>query len=188
MFAYRNLARPSSERNHPEADWNRYRVPQPNIGSSSEVLRKSWGEGLRAQKRIETPQEGPQSQLIWTLGILGIWIINWRTSYRLDLGLHIYVPDVYLGLHVGPQKLEWGLSLKLLPVCGSPSSNLVALYGLSERGCTYPCRDLICVWGMQVGGGEVSGGSTHSEEKRKGNGGRDWVKGGLWRGYKEIWM
>lgn len=36
----------------------------------------------------------------------------------------------------------------------------------------------MCV-GDAGGGGEVSGGSTHSEEKRKGNGGRDWVKGGL---------
>jgi hypothetical protein len=30
----------------------------------------------------------------------------------------IYVAGVKLGVYVGPPKLEWELSLKLLPVCG----------------------------------------------------------------------
>ena len=33
-----------------------------------------------------------------------------------------YVADVQLGLYVGPEQLEWGLSEKLLPVCGIHSS------------------------------------------------------------------
>jgi len=31
---------------------------------------------------------------------------------------HTYVLDVQFGFHVGPEQLEWGLSQKLLPICG----------------------------------------------------------------------
>jgi hypothetical protein len=37
---------------------------------------------------------------------------------------------VQLGLHVGPEQLEQGLSLKLFPVCGMDSSIWDALCGL----------------------------------------------------------
>ena len=61
-----------------------------------------------------------------------------KNIHRLDLGLpaHIYVADVQLELHVGPEQLEWGLSQKLLPVCGICSSSWTALSGLSERRIT----------------------------------------------------
>jgi hypothetical protein len=52
---------------------------------------------------------------------------------RLDLGLLSYVPNVQLGLHVGPKQLEGGLFLKLLPVYGTCSSSGTALFGLNGR-------------------------------------------------------
>ena len=51
-----------------------------------------------------------------------------------DLGLpHTYVADVQLGLHLGPEQLERGLSSKLLPVHGICSYSWAALSGLSGR-------------------------------------------------------
>ena len=48
--------------------------------------------------------------------------------------LHTCVADINLGLHVDPEKLEQGLSQKLLPVCGICSSSWVALSGFNGRG------------------------------------------------------
>jgi len=42
---------------------------------------------------------------------------------------------VLLGLHVGPEQLKQGLSLKLLPVCGICSSSWAALSGVTETSC-----------------------------------------------------
>jgi hypothetical protein len=47
-----------------------------------------------------------------------------------------YVTDVQIGLHVGPQQLEWWLSQKVLPARGICSSSWAALSGLSGRGST----------------------------------------------------
>jgi hypothetical protein len=53
----------------------------------------------------------------------------------MDLGLQgSYVADVQLGLHVGPEQPEQGLSQKMLPVCGIYSTSWAALSGLSGRG------------------------------------------------------
>jgi hypothetical protein len=52
--------------------------------------------------------------------------------------LRTYVAGIQLGLHVGPEQLEWGLPQKLLPVrgiYGICSSSWAALSGLSGRGC-----------------------------------------------------
>ena len=47
---------------------------------------------------------------------------------------HTHVADVQLGLHVGPEQLEEGLSQELLPVCEICSSSWAALSGLSAEG------------------------------------------------------
>ena len=47
---------------------------------------------------------------------------------------HTYVVDMQLGLYVGPQILEQGLSQKLLSVRGICSSSWAAFSGLSDRG------------------------------------------------------
>ena len=52
----------------------------------------------------------------------------------------MYLVDVQLGLHVGPEQLEQGISQKLLPVCGICSSSWTALSGLSGRGSVWPWR------------------------------------------------
>jgi hypothetical protein len=70
MLVDSNLAHLSSERLHPETDGNRCRDLQPNTGRSSGSLMEELGEELRALKGIGTPQEGQQSQLTWTLGVL----------------------------------------------------------------------------------------------------------------------
>jgi hypothetical protein len=59
----------------------------PDIRWSSGNLTKELGEGLTDPKRIGTPQEDKQSQLIWTLG--GSQRLNHQPTgeYRLDLGL-----------------------------------------------------------------------------------------------------
>jgi hypothetical protein len=49
---------------------------------------------------------------------------------------HSYVADVQLGLYVGPEKLEQGLSQKLLPVCEMCSCSWADLSGLSGREST----------------------------------------------------
>ena len=78
----------------------------------------------------------------------------------------MYKADVQLGLRVDPEQLEWGLSQKLLPVCGIGSSSWAALFGLNGRGSTWPHRDLKC-----------QGGSAPTQ-RRKGKGsdcgGCDW--------------
>jgi hypothetical protein len=51
---------------------------------------------------------------------------------------------VQLGLHVGPEQLEQGLSQKLLAVCRIYSSRWTALSGLSGTRCALPHRDLMC--------------------------------------------
>jgi hypothetical protein len=52
------------------------------------------------------------------------------------------------GFHVGPLKLERGLTLTLLPAFGSLSPILAALSGLSGGGCTSSCWDLMCQSGL----------------------------------------
>jgi hypothetical protein len=70
---------------------------------------------------------------------------------------------VQLGLRVGPEQLEQGLSQKLLPVCGICSSSWAALLGLSGRGSARV--------------GDNQGVPTCSEEKRKEEGERMVVEG-----------
>ena len=64
------------------------------------------------------------------------------------------------GLHLSLEKLEWGLSQKLLPVYGICSSSWAALSGLSGRGSTKPLRELKCKCE-----GNTQGILSHSEEK-----------------------
>ena len=54
---------------------------------------------------------------------------------ELDLAPPMFV-DVQLGLHVGPEQLEQGLSQKLLPVHAISSSSWAALSDLSSRDLT----------------------------------------------------
>jgi hypothetical protein len=59
-----------------------------------------------------------------------------KNIHGLDLGPHIYI---FMWIH---KQLEWGLSLKLLPVYRIHSPSLAPLSGLSGR-LHLPCRDLI---------------------------------------------
>lgn len=71
--------------------------------------------------------------------------------------------DVQLGLHVGPEQLEWGLFQRLLPTCGMCSTSWAALSGFCgglQRPEVPGC------------GGDTQGGPTSSEEKGKGDGER----------------
>ena len=54
-----------------------------------------------------------------------------KNIHGQDLG---FSADVQLGLHVGPEQLEWELSQKLLSVHGICSTSWVALSELSGRG------------------------------------------------------
>ena len=73
---------------------------------------------------------------------------------------------------MGPEQLEWGLSQKLLPVCGICSSSCAALSDLSGRGPTE--RDLMC-----QGGKIPRRGVYPLKGKREGGGvGRKIVGGG----------
>ena len=45
------------------------------------------------------------------------------------------VADVQLGFHVDSKQLEWGLSPKLLPVCGLCFPSWAAMSGLNGRAC-----------------------------------------------------
>ena len=132
----RILASLSSERLHPAEDGNRCRDPQPNIRWCSSLV-EELREGLRDLKRTGTPQEDQQSQLTWTLR--GSQRLNHqpKSMHGLDQGplAHIYQTCSLVFKQV-PQQLEMGLSLNLLPACGSHFPNWAALSGLSGRGCT----------------------------------------------------
>jgi hypothetical protein len=66
-------------------------------------------------------------------------------------------------------QLEWGLSQKLLPVCGICSSSWATLSGFSGRGN----RKCLALETLEVAGwGDIQGTPTHSEEKRRGNRGK----------------
>jgi hypothetical protein len=82
-------------------------------------------EGLWALKGIREDQPGKdqQTQLTWTLGTLRVRTTNQRTYRAGPRPPHTYVADVQLGLHMDPEQLEQGLSLKLLPVHGICSSS-----------------------------------------------------------------
>jgi hypothetical protein len=56
--------------------------------------------------------------------------------------------DAQLSLHDIPPTMELGLSLTLLPTCGSCSPNRAVLSGLSGRGCVYSFSDLMCHGGL----------------------------------------
>jgi hypothetical protein len=92
-----------------------------------EYRRKDCG----APKRLRTPQEDQESQLAWTLGGSQRQNQQPKTIPRPPC---TYVTDVQLGLHVGPEQVEWGLSQKLLSVSGIYSSSWAALSDLNGRG------------------------------------------------------
>jgi hypothetical protein len=109
-------------------------------------------------------------------GYLKTIVTNQRTymgwTYS-PTSLHIYVADVQLGLHGVPQQLKWGLSLKLLPLCGFHSPNWLALSGLNERIC-------LALQRLDMPGWEdIRGGGSPPSQRRKGrrDGGRDCGRG-----------
>jgi hypothetical protein len=100
-----------------------------------ELFMEMLWEGLMAPKGIGIPQEDQQSQLSWSFGDF------WRSNHQsknihiwagLRLLPHIYQMFSLLFMWI-PEQLELGLTLTLLPVCGSDSPNLTAFSGLSER-------------------------------------------------------
>jgi hypothetical protein len=83
-------------------------------------------------KGIGTPQEVKQNLLTCLLGLSEPEPPS-KNIHELDVGLATDITDMQLGLHVGSQQLEWGLSQKLLPVCGICSSSWAAWSGLRGR-------------------------------------------------------
>jgi len=67
--------------------------------------------------------------------------------------LCMYVAGVQFGLHVGPPTTGTGVSLTLLPACGSSSPNWTALSGPSWRECASSWSDLLCQSGLVPRGG-----------------------------------
>ena len=129
------------------------------------------GEGLRAPKRIGTLQEDQQSQLTWILGGSQRLSHQPKSKHRFVLGPSSMCNLVFKWV---PQQREWGLSLNLLPACGSCSPNWAALSGLNGGGCAYFCSDLRCQDALAS-----RGSSPFSEEKGMGDGkwGRGCVRG-----------
>ena len=118
MLADRSLAWLSSERLHPAADsdkhWMELGVSSRKIGGrivGPKGDRNSTGRPTESGPLELSESEPPTKEHIWA-------------GPRPP---HTYVADVQLCLRVGPEQLEWELSLKLLPVCKicSPSSCLV---------------------------------------------------------------
>ena len=80
------------------------------------TLTEELGKRIEGPEGVGTPQEDRQSQLTWTVEGFQRLSQQPKGIHGLDLGLCSYVADVQLGLQVGPPQLEWGLTLKLLPV------------------------------------------------------------------------
>ena len=98
------------------------------------TFKEELGEGLWAPKGRGTPQKEQQSQLTWTLGALRESEPPTKEHTQAEpRPPNTYVADMQLGLHVDLEQMEWGLSLKLLPVCGIHSPNSTVLSGLSGR-------------------------------------------------------
>ncbi|EDL37377.1 mCG1046215, partial [Mus musculus] len=99
-------------------------VPQSNIKWSLGTLVEELWEGLQALKEIGTLQEDQQSQLTWTTR--GSQKLNHqpKSIHRLDLGLLAHMEQICSLVFMWiSQQLEQGLSLNLLPACGSCSLN-----------------------------------------------------------------
>ena len=117
MLAGKNLARLSSERLHPAADSNGCRDPQSNSGCSSGTFTYgSTGERIEGPKgdRISTGRPTTESTKLdpWGSQRLNPPAKD-HTKARAYKAPCTYVADMQLGLHVGPEQLEQGLSLTL---------------------------------------------------------------------------
>ena len=89
---------------------------------------------MPALKRIGTPEEDQQSQLTWILGLS----LNHQLKNIHWLGPmppRSYVADVQLGLHVGPEQLEWGLSKSCCSMCWAALSDHSGRASVVASGC-----------------------------------------------------
>jgi hypothetical protein len=93
-------------------------------------------EGLWAPKGKGTLQEDQESTNLHPWGLSESQPPTKDHAQAGPRPPHTYVADVQLGLHVGPEQLELGLSQKLLPLSGVFSSSWTALSGLHRKGCT----------------------------------------------------
>jgi hypothetical protein len=73
---------------------------------------------LKAMKEIELHRKTNRVKEPILLGALKDWVTNQRTHTGWTKAPGTYVADVQLSVHVGPQQLNQGVSLKFLPVCG----------------------------------------------------------------------
>lgn len=99
----------------------------------------------------------------WTLGLLRVWTTSQRVYTAEPRPPCTYVVDVQLGLHVGSEHLERGLSQKLWPVYGTCS--VVGLLCLASVGEDAP--SLTETWCARA---EDTQGNSHPTQKGKGEG------------------
>jgi hypothetical protein len=119
-----------SERLHPVSDSDRYTHQQPNsvwgLVSPFEKFQPNLDKSSTGKPAGST---NPKP--------LGLSESELPTENHLWAGPRPHyscVADVQLGFHVGPKQLEWGLTQKLLPICGICSTTWAALSGLSGKG------------------------------------------------------
>ena len=157
----------SAERLHPAADSDRCRHPQPNRGWSLGTLM----EELRVLEGIGTPQKDKQNQLTWTLTALRDKTTK-QSIHRLYLAPPpcTYVPDVQLGLYMGPEQLEWGY----------PKSCCLSVEFIPQQRClVWPQWERMCLdlQRMCQGGQIPKVGELHSLKEGTGGGGKNCVRG-----------
>lgn len=122
MLTDQRLASLSPEMLHQGDGTNGNRDPKPYIGQNSKSVREEWEMELTKPECSWPPQEDPYLQLTSAHGGSQRNNHQLNTMLMMDPALFMFVADVQLGRHVGPEQLELGLSLTLMPDIRSPSS------------------------------------------------------------------
>lgn len=152
MLADRSIL---SEAPPPPSCKNRGRDSQPNTRWSFGTLTEELREDLMDLEKTGTHRKTKKSQLTWALG--GFTETEPPTKHTRAEPRHppqIWSRLVFMWV---PQQLGWGLSLNLLPTCGTCSPNWAAL-----SDPQWPCRDLM----HQSAGAPRGSGPPHSQKER----------------------
>ena len=102
---------------------------------------------MRELEGSRTAQDNLQCQLSWAQG-LGDRLTETKLPTKENAGwvlaLYIFIADVQFGLLVGPLTIGPGAVSASVVCLWIPCSSWVALSGLSGRGCTWSCWNLMC--------------------------------------------